>query len=199
MSSQPGHGRKIEAVVIGGSAGAVGALLKILPSLPAGYPMPVIIVVHLPPDCGGTLATLLNGRCQMAVKEAEDKEPILPGRVYLAPPNYHLLVEPDFHLALSLDEPVFFSRPSIDVLFESAADAYGDAVAGVILTGASQDGAQGLRAISKAGGRCYVQDPKEAEAATMPQAALDACPAAQMLDLPQLADALQTELLRASQ
>jgi two-component system chemotaxis response regulator CheB len=186
--------RKFEALVIGGSAGAVSALLGILPALPKDYPLAVMIVVHLPPDCDSTLATLLNNRCEITVKEAEDKEPILPGTAYLAPPNYHLLVEPDFHLSLSLDEPVHYSRPSIDVLFESAADAYGDSLAGVILTGASSDGARGLRAVCAGGGLAFVQTPASAEAETMPQAALDACATARMLDLPQLAVALKTEL-----
>lgn len=186
--------KKIQALVIGGSAGAVGALLRVLPSLPEDYPLAVMIVVHLPPDCDSTLASLLNNRCRLSVKEAEDKEPIRAGTAYLAPPNYHLLVEPDFHLSLSQDEPVFYSRPAIDVLFESAADAYGDSLAGVILTGASKDGARGLHALCEAGGLAFVQTPETAEAATMPQAALDACPMARVLDLPQLAIALQTEL-----
>ncbi|TDU71308.1 two-component system chemotaxis response regulator CheB [Prosthecobacter fusiformis] len=188
---------KIKALVIGGSAGAVGALLAILPPLPRDYPLAVMVVVHLPPDPNSILATLLHGRCQIPVKEAEDKEPICAGTVYLAPPNYHLQVEPDFHLSLSQDEPVHFSRPSIDVLFETAADAYGDSLAGVVLTGASRDGARGLRAIGEAGGVVIVQTPASAEAATMPQAALDACPAARTLDLPELAAALQTDLVSA--
>lgn len=188
----PARRNEMEAVVIGGSAGAVGALLKILPSLPADYPLPIIIVVHLPPDSDSILASLLNGRSQITVKEAEDKEVIRPGMAYVAPPNYHLLVEPDFQLSLSLDPPVLYSRPSIDVLFESAADAYGDSLIGIILTGASSDGASGLRAVGAAGGLALAQDPGSAEAATMPQAALDACPSAKGLDLSQIADALLT-------
>ena len=186
----------VRALVVGGSAGAVGALFRILPSLPEDFPLPVIIVVHLPPDGENLLPALLDKRCQIAVKEAEDKEPIRPGTAYVAPPNYHLLVEPDFLLSLSQEEPVLYSRPSIDVLFESAADAYGDAVAGLILTGASADGARGLRALSDAGGRAYVQNPATAEASLMPQAALDACPAACMVELADLAALLQTELVQ---
>jgi two-component system chemotaxis response regulator CheB len=181
---------KMQALVIGGSAGAVGALLQLLPALPGGYPLPVLVVVHLPPDDKGTLAGLLNNYCQVTVKEAEDKEPLCPGVVCLAPANYHLLVEQDFHLALSQDDPVFYSRPSIDVLFESAADAYGDTLAGVVLTGASQDGALGLQAIQRAGGRTFVQEPTTAEATTMPRAALAACPEARALPLRELAQAL---------
>lgn len=184
---------KIQALVIGGSAGVVGALLQILPGLPKNYPLAVMIVVHLPPDCDSTLASLLNNRCQISVKEAEDKEPIRPGIAYLAPPNYHLLVEPDFHLSLSQEEPVHFSRPSIDVLFESASDAYGDSLAGVILTGASSDGARGLRAVSEAGGLAFIQTLESAEAVTMPRAARTACPTARMMDLAQLTVTLQTE------
>lgn len=180
-----------QALVIGGSAGAVGALLKLLPGLPGNYPLPVLIVIHLPPDDSGTLAGLLNSQCQVTVKEAEDKEPILPGVAYMAPANYHLLAEPDFTFSLSQDEPLFFSRPSIDVLFESAADAYGSALTGVILTGASQDGANGLLSVQRAGGRTFVQEPATAEAPTMPRAALSACPEACTLPLNQLAEELR--------
>lgn len=188
----------IRALVIGGSAGSVAALFQFLPSLPGNFPLPIMIVVHLPPEGESPLASLLNNRCQITVKEAEDKEPIHPGIAYVAPPNYHLLVEPDFQLSLSQDEPVLFSRPSIDILFESAADAYGDALAGLILTGASTDGTHGLRAICGAGGRAFVQNPATAEAQIMPQSALDACATARMVEIPQLATLLQTELIHAT-
>jgi two-component system chemotaxis response regulator CheB len=180
------------AIVIGASAGAVEALLHLLPPLPADYPLALMIVVHLHPESDSTLVALLAARCQILVKEAEDKEPIRPGTVYLAPPNYHLLIEPDGRLSLSSEEPVLFSRPSIDVLFESAADAYGDAMTGVILTGANSDGAEGLRAICSAGGRAYVQLPAEAD--TMPLAARASCPSARPLTLAQLSDLLKNEL-----
>ncbi len=196
MNHEPTH-RQFRALVIGGSAGALGAMLRFLPLLPRRFPLPVMIVVHLPPDGESLLAPLLNSRCQLSVKEAEDKEPILPGVVYIAPPNYHLLVEPDFVLSLSQDECVLYSRPSIDVLFESAADAYGDALAGIILTGASSDGAAGLKALVDAGGRAYVQDPATAEASAMPEAALDACPTAQIVDPSQIAALLLRELVPA--
>jgi len=195
MKPEPAS-KDLQALVIGASAGAVEALLCILPSLPANYPLPVMIVVHLPPQSDSILASLLASRCQIKVKEAEDKEPVCPGTAYLAPPNYHLLVEPDFRLSLSVDDPVLYSRPSIDVLFESAADAYGNALTGVILTGANSDGARGLRAVSKAGGLALVQTPASAEASAMPKAALDACPAARALTLPQIAEVLKTELPR---
>ena len=138
-------GAAVEAIVIGASAGALEALSAILPALPEGFRLPVIVVVHVPPDKRSVLAELFQAKCRVSVREAEDKEPIVGGTVYFAPPDYHLLVEADEHLSLSSDEPVLFSRPSIDVLFESAADAYGPALIAIILTGANQDGAEGMR------------------------------------------------------
>jgi len=179
------------AVVIGASVGAIGALSAILPQLPADYPLPVIVVVHLPPDRRTMLPELFAGRCVLPVKEAEDKERIAPGTIYFAPSNYHLLVEPELSFGLSNEEPVLFSRPSIDVLFESAADAYGSGLTGVILTGASNDGAHGLKAICKAGGRALVQEPASAESDVMPLAALAACPAARSLDLKEISTTLR--------
>lgn len=181
------------AIVIGASAGAIDALCTILPPLPRDYSLPVLVVVHLPPDKKSVLAGLISARCQIAVKEAEDKETICPGTVYFAPPNYHLLVEPDFRLSLSSDEPVLFSRPAINVLFESAADAYGDGLIGVILTGANSDGASGLRAVWAAGGMALVQNPETAEAPAMPQAALAACPQASVLSLADISAKLKTQ------
>lgn len=192
--NQPDSVRTQQAVVIGASAGAVDALLQILPALPKDYALAVMIVVHLPPDSVSTLAPLLASRCQVMVKEGEDKEPVCAGTVYLAPPNYHLLIEPDFTLSLSSEEPVHFSRPSIDVLFESAADAYGSSVAGVVLTGGNADGANGLRRIDAAGGLAFVQRPDTAAYFEMPRAALLACPTARSLDLGELATALTKEL-----
>ncbi|HEY1082549.1 MAG TPA: chemotaxis protein CheB [Prosthecobacter sp.] len=193
MNSPP-ELQQTQALVIGGSAGSVRTLLQILPALPTDYPLAVMIVVHLPPYSESGLVSLLKDSCRIQVKEAEDKEPIQPGKAYLAPPNYHLLVEPDFHLSLSSDEPVLFSRPSIDVLFESASDAYGNALAGLVLTGANSDGARGLSAIHSAGGRAFVQSPNSAEVATMPESALMACPLATVLDLAQISAVLTTEL-----
>lgn len=173
MSAQP-----IRAVAIGASAGAVQALLHILPSLPAGFPVPLLIVVHVPPDRDNALVALFQPRCPLNVKEAEDKEAIVGGTVYFAPSDYHLLVEGDHSLSLSWDEPVNHSRPAIDVLLESAADAYGPALAAIVLTGANQDGAAGLAAVARAGGVAIVQDPAGAQVPTMPEAALAACPSA---------------------
>ncbi len=175
------------AVVIGGSAGAVQALLRILPTLPADYPAPVMVVVHIPADRDNALVPLLRDRCRMTVKEAEDKEPALPGVIYFAPSDYHLLAETDRTLSLSSDEPVNMSRPAIDVLFESAADAFGPALTAVVLTGANSDGAHGAKAVVAAGGVVVVEDPAGAYASAMPAAALQACPAATPMNLDAIA------------
>lgn len=180
-----------QAVVIGVSAGAFEALSALLPGLPADYALPIMIVVHVPPDKKSLLAELFSARCAIPVREAEDKEPIEAGTVYFAPPDYHLLIEADKSLALSSDEPVLFSRPAIDVLFESAADAYGEALVGVVLTGANSDGALGLRAIARAGGAAIVQAPQGAYAAAMPLAAIEACGEARILSLDGIADYLR--------
>lgn len=171
----------LRAVVIGGSAGGVSALLRILPRLRPDLPGPVLVVLHLPPGRDSALTPLFNSRPGLPAKDAEDKEPLLPGRVYFAPPGYHLLVERKGHLSLSADEPVLFSRPSIDVLFETAADVFGPRLLGVVLSGASADGARGLAAIGRAGGRAAVQAPASAEMGTMPLAALAAWPQAEAL------------------
>ncbi len=178
------------AIVIGASVGAIDVLSTILPALPSGYPFALLVVVHVPPDKKSLMADLFAARCAIAVKEAEDKEVIRPSTVYFAPPDYHLLVEPDFTLSLSSDEQVLYSRPAIDVLFLSAADAYGDSLTGVILTGGSSDGKNGLRAVCDAGGRAFVQRPDTAEGCLMPMAALAACPEACSLSPEEIAIAL---------
>jgi two-component system, chemotaxis family, protein-glutamate methylesterase/glutaminase len=180
-----------EAIVIGASAGALEALSSLLPGLPADYRLPILVVVHLPPDTTSLLAELLRARCAIRVREAEDKEPIEPGVAYFAPPDYHLLVEQDKRLSLSDDEPVLFSRPSIDVLFESAADAYGGGLIGVVLTGANSDGANGLKAVIEAGGVALVQSPAHAYAVAMPEAAIAACPDARVLPVNEIAACLR--------
>jgi two-component system chemotaxis response regulator CheB len=179
-------------VVIGASAGAVDALSAILPALPPGYQLPVMVVVHLPPDKKSAMAELFKKRCRIDVREAEDKEPLAPATVYFAPPDYHLLVEPDRRLSLSSEEPVHYSRPAIDVLFETAAEAFGPGLVGVVLTGASADGARGLRAVRAAGGTALVQDPTGAHVPTMPRAALAACPDAAVMDLNGIAARLRS-------
>lgn len=175
------------AVVMGTSAGALEALSNLLPELPADFPLPVMLVVHLPADKESILPELLQSKCQVAVREAEDKEPIRGGTVYVAPPDYHLLVEREGCLSLSSEEPVQYSRPSIDVLFESAADVYGAGLIGVILTGANDDGSSGSKAIEIAGGTVLVQRPDLSQSSTMPQAALKACASAIPLSLGEIA------------
>jgi two-component system chemotaxis response regulator CheB len=182
----------IKAVAIGASAGAVQALQVILPRLPVGYPLSVLVVVHVPPDRSNVLLPLFQAKCRIPVKEAEDKEPMVGGVIYFAPSDYHLLVEADGALALSNDEPVNYSRPSIDVLFESAADAYGPALVGVILTGANNDGAAGLKAVTDAGGMAIVEDPAKAYASAMPDAALDAAATAKVMTLEAIASYLSS-------
>ena len=185
-------GGSSKAVVIGASAGAVQALQTILPALAADYGLPVLVVVHVPPGRANMLVPLLQARCEITVKEAEDKEFLAPGTVYFAPSDYHLLVETDKSIALSIDQSVNHSRPSIDVLFETAADTFGPGLVGVVLTGANHDGAAGLRAIVDAGGLAVVEDPASAHAAAMPLAALEACPSARIMNLDAIASYLST-------
>ena len=162
----------IEAVVIGASAGGLEALGMVLEGLPSGYRAPILVVQHIPANGPTHLAEIFGRRTQLQVKEAGDKDPLRAGMLYFAAPGYHLLVENDFSLSLSQDDAVHFSRPSIDVLFESAADTWGPHVAGVLLTGANEDGAAGLQAIHRSGGLTVIQDPAEAAVPTMPRAAL---------------------------
>jgi len=180
-----------EAIVIGASAGALEALSVILPALPATFDLPIFVVVHVPPDNKSILAELFDAKCKVKVREAEDKEPIAGGTVYFATADYHLLVEADKTLSLSNDEPVLYSRPSIDVLFESAADAYGPGLIALMLTGANQDGAQGLKTVVQAGGTAIVQTPEGAYAAAMPEAAIAAAPSARVLSLKEISLYLQ--------
>lgn len=190
-------GSEAEAVVIGASAGALEALSVILPALPAQFSLPLMIVVHLPPDKQSVMAELFQASCRINVREAEDKEPINGGTAYFAPPDYHLLVETDRHLSLSGDDPVLYSRPSIDVLFESAADAYGPALIAIVLSGSNQDGAAGLKAVFDCGGVAIVQSPDEAFASAMPEAAKASCPGAQVLSLGEIAAYLQKVSFRS--
>ena len=164
--------RAIEAVVIGASAGGFAALLTILQGLPATYPLPLVAVLHLPDNHESRLAELFGYRLALQAREARDKESLAPGVLYFAPSGYHLSVENDYSFSLSGEERVSYARPSIDVLFSSAADAYGPALAGILLTGANHDGAAGLAGMQVAGALTIVQDPASAEVPTMPEAAL---------------------------
>ena len=163
-------------IAIGGSAGALDALLDLLPPVPPTLRAAIVVVVHVPADAGHGLVEVLASRCRLPVIEAEDKMTIDPGTIYVAPPDYHLLAERGGTLALSTDPPVHFSRPSIDVLFESVAYAYGGGALGVLLSGANADGAAGLASIKRRGGRTWVQAPDTARMATMPSEALALTP-----------------------
>jgi two-component system chemotaxis response regulator CheB len=163
---------RVDAVVIGTSAGGVEALGQLLPALPATLRVPVFIVVHLPRERPSLLAEIFQPRCAASIREADDKDRVQPGVVYFAPPDYHMLVDVGPQVALSADEPVNFSRPSVDALFESAADVYGARLLAVLLTGASSDGAAGIEAVQRAGGLTMVQRPDETQVPTMVESAL---------------------------
>lgn len=177
----------IDLVVIGGSAGAIEVLTQVVAQLPKRLAPAVAVVIHMAQDARAMLPEILSSPARPPMKLAEDKEPIAPGTLYFAAPGYHLLIEAERTFALSVDEPEHFSRPSIDVLFETAADAYGPRLAGAILSGANTDGATGLRAIADAGGVTIVQHPDSAEAPTMPRAALHLCPQSHVIDGRELA------------
>jgi two-component system chemotaxis response regulator CheB len=170
-----------QAVLVGGSAGAIEVVSLLLGALAADFATPIVVLIHLPRHRPSALGGALRGRCRLAVREPVDKEPLAPATVYLAPPDYHLLIDPGPSFALSVDEPVNFSKPSIDVLFQSAAHVLGASCVGVLLSGASPDGAQGLRAIWEAGGLVAIQDPDDAIHGTMPKAGRALCPDAQVL------------------
>lgn len=174
--------RKIDAVVIGASAGGVETLNRIFSPLQAPLPVPVLVVLHITPQGSILLNAFGSMGKTMKLKEAEDKEPLEAGVVYFAPPNYHLLVESDRSVSLSVEEAVHFARPSVDVLFESALDGFGSNLLGVLLTGANDDGAEGLQKIHEAGGVTVVQEPSSAQAEAMPRAALELFEPSYVLD-----------------
>ncbi len=163
-----------KAVAVGASAGGVKALSLILPQFGRGFAGAVILVQHRSEDEESWLVDAIGQNCRLKIKEVVDKEPVLPGIVYVAPAGYHLLVEKDRHFALSVDDPVCYSRPSIDVLFESAAQAYGHNLIAIILTRANSDGTRGMAAVKASGGYTIAQDPAQAKAAVMPKAAIEA-------------------------
>jgi two-component system chemotaxis response regulator CheB len=166
--------QRYDAVAIGVSTGGLRALETLLSALPADFGLPLLVVQHIDRDAGPGLAYLLDQRCELKVKEADDQDAIVPATAYIAPANYHLLVENRERLTLSVDPHVSFARPSIDVLFESAADVFGPHLIGLVLTGANCDGADGLKRVKERGGLAIVQEPADAEAGQMPRAALAA-------------------------
>ncbi|MDB5860049.1 MAG: chemotaxis protein CheB [Ramlibacter sp.] len=182
----------VETVAIGASAGGIDALFTLLRGLRQPFRGSVVVVLHLPEDHESRLVEVFAARLAIDVREAQPGAPVASGKLYFAPPGYHLLVEADRTFALSCDPPVRFSRPSIDVLFESCADAYGPELAGMVLTGANEDGARGLAAIKARGGLTAVQDPAEAAHAAMPLAAIAAADPDFVLPLAGLGHLLQT-------
>lgn len=187
-------------VVIGTSLGGLNALEVLLAGLLPTFTLPIAVVQHRSADPDGALLAHLRRFCSVRIEEVEDKQPIAPGCVYLAPASYHLLVDGS-QFALATEAPVCHARPSIDVLFDSAAICYRERLAGVILTGASKDGAAGARALKDRGGLLLVQDPQTAENSTMPAAALEAATADHILTLPEIAqhlNRLSTEAESAS-
>ncbi|MBI4474164.1 MAG: chemotaxis protein CheB [Acidobacteria bacterium] len=173
-------------VTVGTSLGGFEALALVLARLPKSFPVPVAVVQHRSIEDSDAIVALLARETELRVEEVEDKTEFKPGHVYVGPPNYHLLVEQD-HFELSMDPPVMFARPSIDVLFESAAESCHDGVVGVLLTGMSRDGAAGAARIKECGGIVIVQDPNSAEGSVMPAAAVSSVAVDKVLPLTEIA------------
>ena len=180
---------EINVVVVGASWGGLAALSTLFKALPDHFSVPIVVVQHRSRHADNLLATLLQDIAALRVVDVEDKEPLVPNSVYVAPANYHLLIEQD-HLSLTTDPLVRFSRPSIDVTFISAGDAYRNGTVGVVLTGANDDGSRGLRHIVDLGGKAIVQNPATSESSTMPAASIRAVPEAEVLDLEKIAPRL---------
>jgi len=178
-----GKKSKYDLIVMGGSSGGIEAILGIIEQLPPDFAIPIVIVMHQTRNSKSSLAEVIQSRTRLKVREPEDKEKIQPKHIYVAPPNYHLMMEQGGTFSYSYSELVNYSRPSIDVLFESAADAYGKKLIGVLLTGSNADGANGIKMISERGGLTIVQNPKTAESPVMPQAAISATQVDHILDL----------------
>lgn len=189
-SGEPDGESVYQIILIGTSWGGLAALRTIVAALPADYPIPVVIVQHRHRDSDTMLARFLQGHTELCVCEVEDKQPVEAGRIFIAPANYHLYVERGF-FSLSIDAPVRYSRPSIDVAMTSAADAYGHRAVGIVLTGANADGSAGLRRMADAGALAVVQDPATAEMPVMPRAALDAVPTARVFAIDRIGDFLR--------
>ena len=179
-----------EAVVIGVSSGGLTALSKLLPRLQKDFKLAVIIVQHLHPHSDDFIIRNLDEKCCLKVKQAEEKEKIVGGTIYIAPPNYHLLIELDKTFSLDISARVCFSRPSVDVMFETAAEAYKEKLIGIVLTGANDDGSAGLRKIKSLGGLTIVQDPLTAEVDIMPKSAFNSTQIDYVLNLEKIGDLL---------
>ncbi len=183
---------KYKAIVIGSSAGGMDALRIILSALPEDFSLPILIVQHVSPSSDNYITKYLDKLCKLNIKEADEKENIQVGKVYFAPPNFHLLVEKDNTLSLSTDSRVNFARPSIDILFETAAWAYGSSLIGIVLTGANFDGSNGLKIIKDFGGLTIVQDPKTAFSPTMPKCAIAATKVDHILPIDKIGEFLSS-------
>lgn len=179
-----------DAIVMGTSAGGLDALARILPVLPSDFPVPVLVVQHISASSDSYLIEYLNKMTRIKVKEAEDKEPLKSGIVYFAPPDYHLLIEEDKTISLSNSEKENYSRPSIDVLFETASWVFRKKLIGVLMTGANWDGAKGLKKIKEGGGYTVVENPKTASVPRMPESAIDLYMPDQIADLEEIAKIL---------
>lgn len=177
----------VKIVALGASAGGITALHAILPAF-SGARVAVVVVLHLPPEGPNLIPSLFQDECSFHIKEAESGETVTPGNIYIAPPGYHLSAESDGTLSLSNEEEVNFSRPSIDILFESVAFAYKKSCMGILMTGANHDGAQGLKSIAKLGGISVVQNPRTAEYPVMPESAIAVMTPDHVLDLKGIAD-----------
>ncbi len=184
--------KNCEAVVVGGSTGSIEVLLKVLPSLPFPLSFALIIVLHRKNTADSTLANLLSLKTNNPLREVDDKDSVRPGTIYLAPADYHLLIERDKVFSLDDSEKINYSRPSIDVTFESAADVYGSSLVGILLSGANADGTTGLKSIKKAGGILIAQQPESALVAFMPQQAILHTSIDFILDIPELIDFIKS-------
>ena len=177
---------KYQAIVMGASAGGIRTFGEILRQLTDDFPLPIFITQHIASDSSAQFIKLFNSKSSLKVVEAKDKAPIESGFVYIAPPGYHLLINEDYSLSLSFSECVNFSRPSIDVMFESASDVYESGLIGILLTGANRDGANGMKRIHQNGGFCIAQDPGEAEVDTMPKSAIETTKVDKVLQLSEI-------------
>ncbi|WP_234571915.1 chemotaxis protein CheB [Rhodohalobacter sp. 614A] len=184
--------QKYKAIVIGASSGGMEIISMLVRSLPADFSLPILVVLHVADTSDGSWAGLLNDRVQITVKEADEKEQIREGTVYIAPANYHLLLEPDLTLTLTVDERVNYARPAVDVLFETAAESCKDQLIGIVCTGGNSDGALGLRYIKKKGGVTIVQDPDTADVVSMPLSAIKAADPDYILSPEEILDFLLT-------
>ena len=184
--------KQVDLVVIGASSGGLDVLIKLLKRLPEHFLIPIVAVLHQRPNRSSGVPDMLSKYTHLTVQEPDDKQGIEAGHFYVAPPNYHLLIDSEKVFSLSLDAPLNFCRPSIDMAMESAADVYQNKLIGIVLTGANSDGAQGLNYIKKKGGHTLVQDPTEATVDSMPRAAIEATDVDEVLGIEEIADRLSS-------